>query len=274
MANTNSALRWRPALVARVSMALHAAGALALLVQPTLWPWVLATLAANHLLLTFAVLWPRGRVLGPNLVRLPAVAIQRGEISLTFDDGPDAEITPQVLDLLDRYQARASFFVIGKKAAALPDVIKEIVRRGHSVENHSHRHAHTFAFYGVGRLGREVEFCQTTIAALAGRPARFFRAPAGFRSALLDPVLAKRGLRYASWTRRGFDGVACDPAKVLQRLCRDLAAGDILLLHDGAGTRTREGKSVVLAVLPLLLDQIAARGLKSVPLPIACALEP
>jgi peptidoglycan/xylan/chitin deacetylase (PgdA/CDA1 family) len=230
------------------------------------WPWVLGVLGANHLALILAVLWPRGQLLGPNMVRLPAAAVHRREISLTFDDGPDPEVTPRVLELLDRYQAKASFFCIGEKAAAFPDLVKEIARRGHSVENHSHRHLATFAFFGISGLRREVDSAQETVAEIIGRAPAFFRAPAGFRSPFLDPVLVSRGLRYVSWTRRGFDAVSVDPRRILGRLTRGLAAGDVLLMHDSA--------PVVLKVLPALLEQVSARGLKAVSLVSACANEP
>lgn len=266
--------RWRPAPVIRLSMMLHVAGAIVLAVQPALWPWALGGLVGNHLVLIAAVLWPRGRLLGPNLIRLPATAVGRHEVSLTFDDGPDPEVTPRVLELLDRYQAKASFFCIGEKAATFPETVKEIARRGHSVENHSYRHPRAFAFYGISRLQREVESTQAVIAGITGRTPGFFRAPAGFRNPFLDPVLAKRGLCYVSWTRRGYDAVRRNPARVLQRLTRGLSAGDVLLLHDGAHARTDAGEPLVLAVLPALLDQLAARGLKSVSLPTACNDDP
>lgn len=274
VATGSMAGRWRPAPAIRVSMTLHAAGAIALAVHPAWWPWVLGGLAGNHLVLIAAALWPRGRLLGPNLNRLPAGALGRREVALTFDDGPDPEVTPRVLELLDRYQAKASFFCIGEKAAAFPETVREIARRGHSVENHSHRHSSAFAFYGMFRLRREVEAAQAIIAGITGRTPAFFRAPAGFRSPLLDPVLAKRGLRYVSWTRRGYDAVGRNPVAVLQRLTRGLSAGDVLLLHDGARARTEAGDPLVLAVLPALLDQFAASGLKSVSLPTACRDDP
>ena len=263
--------RWRPAPLIWLSLVLHVAGIVVLVLQHALWPWVVAVLIGNHLLIGAAVMFPRARWLGPNLTRLPEATRQQNQIALTFDDGPDPEVTPRVLDFLDRYQAKASFFCIGEKAAAFPDVVREIARRGHSVENHSHRHPHAFAFYGMARLGREVDAAQTAIGSITGQPPRFFRAPAGFRSPMLDPVLAKRGLRYISWTRRGFDAVRRDPARVLRRLTRGLAAGDVLLLHDGARTRTVDGEPIVLAVLPRLLDEIAAKGLKPVSLPAAFA---
>ena len=250
-------------------MLLHAAAVATVAMQPALWPWVLGAVAGIHLLLTAAVFWPRGRVLGANLVRLPAAAAARKEVSLTFDDGPDPEITPRVLDLLDRHQAKASFFCIGEKAAAYPDIVKEIARRGHGIENHSHRHSGAFAFYGLFRLKREVESAQTIVSGITGRAPRFFRAPMGLRSPLLDPVLAKCGLSYVSWTRRGLDAIHRDPERVLQRLAGGLAAGDILLLHDNGYSRTRDGTPVVLAVLPELLDRIKANGLRSVTLAAA-----
>lgn len=83
---------------------------------------------------------------------------------------------------------------------------------------------------------------------------------------MLDPVIAQLGLHYITWTRRGFDTVASDPAVVLERLTRKLSAGDILLLHD---RRTRDQRAMVLEVLPALLDRIAAAGLRPVSLPLA-----
>jgi hypothetical protein len=95
---------------------------------------------------------------------------------------------------------------------------------------------------------------------------RFFRAPAGLRNPFLDPLLHRRGLRLASWTRRGFDTRQRDSSRVLAALCDDLAAGDILLLHDAHAARTTAGEPVILAVLPALLADIRARGLRPVTL--------
>src|SRR5712691_6294785 len=258
--------RWRPAPAIHVSVFLHAAAAVWLVAHPPAWPWALGVLGANHLALFLAVLLPRGQLLGPNLARLPAPAVRRREIALTFDDGPDPEVTPRVLELLDRFQAKARFFCIGENAATQPELVKEIARRGHSVENHSYRHHSAFAFFGISRLRREVDAAQATVASITGRPPVFFRAPAGFRSPFLDSVLAARGLCYVSWTRRGFDAVSTDPRRILRRLTRGLAAGDVLLMHDSA--------PVVLAVLPALLEQLSSRGLKAVCLVSACANEP
>jgi peptidoglycan-N-acetylglucosamine deacetylase len=255
--------RWRPPPAIALSIALHAGGAISLLVQPETWPWVLIALAANQAVLVGAVFFPRGHLLGPNLHRLPSAAVARGEVCLTFDDGPNPEVTPGILEMLDRYQAKASFFCVGERAQAHPELVLEISRRGHSVENHSYRHSSAFALLGISRLRREIESAQAAVTAITGRRPAFFRAPAGFRSPLLDFVLAMAGLRYVSWTRRGFDAISTDPQRVLARLTLGLAAGDVLLLHDSA--------PVSLVVLPGLLDALAARGLRSVSLPGACS---
>lgn len=258
--------RWRPSPAIRVSIAVHVFGAVVLLVRIAWWPWVVAALAANHLVLGLIGMWPKSRLLGPNMLRLPDESARRGEISLTFDDGPDPAVTPKVLDLLDRYDARASFFCIGEKAAAHPGIVREIVRRGHSVENHSLRHSGFFGFFGFTALRAEIATAQSVLGGIAGRPPAFFRAPMGFRNPFLDPVMARLGLTYVAWTRRGFDTVARDPEAVLGRLTSELAAGDILLLHDRKAAR---GEPIVLEVLPVLLEKISAAGLKPVSLPMA-----
>jgi len=219
---------------------------------------------ADHLVLAAASLWPRSSWVGANLSALPAAAARRREVALTFDDGPDPDVTPRVLDLLDRHGARATFFCIGERVRAHPEIAAEIARRGHRVENHTQTHPHLFACYPAPALRREVEGAQEAIARAAGRAPRLFRAPAGLRNPLLDRVLCRAGLRLVSWTRRGFDALEKDPDRIARRLLAGLAAGDVLLLHDGAVTRGHGGNPVVLEVLPRLLDELAARGLRSV----------
>jgi peptidoglycan/xylan/chitin deacetylase (PgdA/CDA1 family) len=259
--------RWLPTPLLRGSALVHLA-ALGLAAAGR-WRWAAAAVFADHLVLAAASMAPRSGLLGPLLTRLPAEAAARGEVALTFDDGPDPRATPAVLDLLDEAGHRASFFLIGRRAAAHPELVAEIVRRGHAVENHSNRHQHTFAFLMLGGLRRDLCASQAAITALTGRAPRFFRPPMGFRNPLLDPVLHEMGLALVSWTRRGFDTYWGDPDDVAMLLARGLAAGDILLLHDSHAAPTPDGKPVVLEVLPRLLDAIRRQGLKPVTLPQA-----
>ena len=262
--------RWHPAPAIRFTALFHAGGLVSLAALPELWPPIVAGLAANHAVLFTASLLPRSQLLGRNLVRLPEAAARRGEVAITFDDGPDPEVTPRVLDLLDARGAKASFFCVGERAAAAPGLVREIVRRGHSVENHSHRHSTGFGWYGPWRLRRELEGAQRALAETAGVAPLFFRAPFGTRNPLLDPALARLGLTFVSWTRRGYDTVDADAARVLRRLVDGLGAGDVLLLHDGVTVRERRGEPTVLAVLPRLLERLDGRGLKAVSLRAAC----
>lgn len=257
--------RWRPTPLIVATVPIHL-GALAAAVLTPAWGWALAAVALNHAALTFAGLWPRSRLLGPNWTRLPATAAARGEIAITIDDGPDPEVTPQVLDLLEAADARATFFCIGDRAAAQPGLIAEILRRGHAVENHSQAHRKTFSLFGPRRIERDVAAAQRTFAGLTGTTPRFFRAPAGLRNPFLEPVLARHSLVLASWTRRAFDTRSGDADVVLARLTRNLAPGDILLLHDGHAARTPEDRPVILDVLPRLLDAVRAAGLRPVTL--------
>ncbi len=258
-------------LLLKASLACHAGAGAVALAQPALWPWALGAVALDHALITGAGLWPRSTALGDNLLRLPSASIGRAEVALTIDDGPDPEITPRVLDLLDAHRARATFFCIARHAEQHPALCREIVRRGHSVQNHSYRHAHTFSLLGPAAMRREIEQAQDALAQVTGLRPRFFRAPAGLRNLFLDPVLHALEMRLVAWTRRGFDTRRSDPAEVLARLTRGLRAGDILLLHDHHCAMTAAGEAVTLAVLPGLLQQFESAGLRAVTLPEALA---
>lgn len=266
--DAKAAHAWRPAALVRGSIALHAAALAAAVVRPHVWPWALAAVLADHLALTAAGLWPRSQVLGPNLIRLPGAA---PEVALTIDDGPDPEVTPRVLALLETHGAPATFFCIGERVRQHPQLAREIVARGHAIENHSEHHPWRFSLMGARGMGQEIRSAQESIQSVTGEAAQFFRAPAGLRNPFLDRVLAHNRLRLASWTRRGFDTVTADPQVILSRLTRRLRAGDILLLHDGHAARTPQGTPVILAVLPPLLERLKAAKLTPVTLRAACA---
>lgn len=258
--------RWRPTPLIHASIALHFLALLAVSAAPAKWPWVLGAVFTNHLLLTAIGLWPRSRWLGPNWTRLPAAATARNEIALTIDDGPDPLVTPQVLDFLDDCAAKATFFCIGEEAARHPDLCREIVRRGHAVENHSQRHRHHFSLKGPRGLMHELQTAQATLTRISGQRPVFFRAPAGLRNPFLDPVLARLGLTLATWSARGFDTRVGDAQRVKKNLLRDLRPGAILLLHDGHAARSANGIPVILEVLPGVLEYAAAAGLRLVTL--------
>jgi peptidoglycan/xylan/chitin deacetylase (PgdA/CDA1 family) len=260
-----------PAAWLVLSVLTHGIALAVVLADHSLWPWCLAAVLANHVVLMLGSLLPRSRLLGPNWTRLPAA---QGCVALTIDDGPDPEVTPAVLDLLTRHGVRATFFCIGERVAQHPELARRITREGHEIGNHTERHRYVFSLFGPAAMRREIAQAQSSIQTTCQVVPRYFRAPAGLRNPFLQPCLARLGLQLASWTRRGYDTVNADGEQVLQRLTRNLAAGDILLLHDGRAARTPDGTPVILAVLPRLLAQLAQLRLRCVTLSEGLAAGP
>ena len=252
----------------QASLGVHGVAAASLLI-PGAWPWALGAVALNHAALTAAGLWPRSTVLGPNLLRLPEASRARNEVAITIDDGPDPQVTPAVLGVLAAHKVQATFFCIAERAREHAALTRRIVAAGHSVQNHSYQHHHNFSLLGPRALAREIGDAQALLADITGIAPHCFRAPAGLRNPMLDPVLQRLNLHLVSWTRRGFDTRERDPARVLSRLTRGLGAGDILLLHDGHAQRDADRKPVVLQVLPALLEAFAQQRLKTVTLSAA-----
>ena len=263
--------RWQPTLLVWASLGLHVVALIALLLRPSVWPWAISALIANHAVLSLAGLLPRCKLLGSNWTHLPAAAAARGEIALTIDDGPQPGVTPAVLDLLERYGAKATFFCIGTQAVQYPELCRDIVRRGHAIENHSQTHGYGFALQGPRGFLRELQTAQQTLTIITGERPLFFRAPAGLRNPFLDPVLHRLGLQLASWTRRAYDTRNGNADAVTRILTRSLQAGDILLLHDRHAALTSQGTPVILDVLPRLLEAMAAANLRCVTLRSALA---
>ena len=263
--------RYQPSPFIRGSLLLHAGAAAAAAAWPELWNLSTLAVAGNHAALTTFGLIPRSTALGHNITRLPDVAANRSAVAITIDDGPHPVATPKVLDILDKYDAKATFFCIGEHVLKCPDIAQEIVRRGHRIENHSMHHSHTFSVPFIGRLTREVMAAQDAIYKTTGQLPRFFRAPAGLRNFLLDRLLQRCDLQLTSWTRRGFDTVNTDAETVAKRLVTELEPRDILVLHDCPAILPAAGLKFsavvpILEALPLVLQHLSARALRAVTL--------
>ena len=158
----------------------------------------------------------------------------------------------------DRYQARATFFLVGERALAHPALVEEILRRGHDLGNHSHSHPQArFWRLGPGTMAAEIEGCQHALQTVSGRPVRWYRSVVGMTNPFVAPVLRKLGLVRVGWSARGYDGVGCTPDGVLARLLPDLRPGAIVLLHEGAA----HGHN--LAIIERVLQALDERGLKA-----------
>jgi peptidoglycan/xylan/chitin deacetylase (PgdA/CDA1 family) len=201
------------------------------------------------------------------MTRLQAQENGSRAVALTFDDGPHPELTPRVLDLLDAHGARASFFCVGRLVEKHTSLVREMVERGHGIENHTWSHPNSFAFLSPAGLVTQIGRTQSIIDQVTGRVPKYFRAPAGIRSPWLDYVLHRLQLRLVSWTRRGFDTVEKDPNRIKRRLLKNLAPADILLLHDGVPRDTDRRGANLLDVLASVLEEIQRQELEAVPLP-------
>ncbi len=249
-----------PAFSARPLLLTLAAGKVAALL---LWglglPAALAVplFLAPGCVLLYQLLVPSARGLVPVRSRFAPSTPGAREVWLTIDDGPHPEDTPRILDLLDAHEARATFFLVGERAARHPELVAEIVRRGHEIAHHTHRHpAFTFWCAGPRRVARELD---TALAAYADAapdaPVARFRPPVGIKSLFLAPALATRGLECVGWSIRSGDTLARDAAEVAARVARQLRPGAIILLHEGPPLRAAVRVAAFAAVLDLLRER-------------------
>jgi peptidoglycan/xylan/chitin deacetylase (PgdA/CDA1 family) len=189
-----------------------------------------AILFTSHMLLLWPTLVANSSWWGPVVT---GFVPNDKEIWLTIDDGPHPHDTPALLDLLAEYQAVATFFVKGEQAAQHPELIREIVRRGHLVANHTYSHpSPSFWALPKSRLRSEIDDCSEVLRKITGQAPRFFRAVAGMKNFFVHPLLAQRGLRLIGWSARGFDTTSSQVDRVLDRIFHRLKPGGIVLLHE------------------------------------------
>ncbi len=218
------------------------------------WRAALICFGVTGAVMAYATLSPSTRLFGPITTRIGSPGVL-----LTLDDGPDPVTTPAVLDLLDRYNAKAVFFLIGDRARRWPELAREIISRGHAVGNHSQTHpAYRFWSLGPWRMWQEIDGCDATLNQVSGSKAVWFRAPVGHYNSLVHPALKVLGLRLMGWNCRGFDGKDLNVERVLGRIRKDLKPGAILLLHEAVPT--------TLEVLEGTLKMLEERKLRAVPL--------
>jgi peptidoglycan/xylan/chitin deacetylase (PgdA/CDA1 family) len=199
-----------------------------------LWPHAplagIGVLALSHALLLYPTLRPNVQWFGPVVTRF---ATEKKEAWLTIDDGPTDD-THAVLDLFDAHGVKATFFVKGVLAEERPELVREMVARGHSVANHSQTHpSGSFWCSLPGRVASEIDGCNRALRAATGSASPWFRAPVGLKNPAVHPALARRGMRLIGWTARGFDAVVSDPEQIIARILPDLGPGAIIVLHQG-----------------------------------------
>jgi peptidoglycan-N-acetylglucosamine deacetylase len=187
----------------------------------------------------------------------------RGHVALTFDDGPHPDSTRRVLDMLARTGHKATFFVVGRKAAAHPDVVAEIHAQGHALGLHGYAHDRLYSLKAPSFVEADIRKTQNVIEEICGMRPVLFRPPLGFMTPRTVVGARRAGVVLIAWSVRSIDGLgATDPVRVANRVERGLREGAIVALHDAAERDDFEPASI--AALPLILEALERRGLKSV----------
>lgn len=193
---------------------------------------------------------------GIYLKSLCSAPADTGSIALTFDDGVDPHITIKVLETLKKHRVKATFFIIGEKAARYPELVKRITEEGHVIGNHSYYHKWYFPMQPTSAIIREMTECDRTLSGICGYGIQFFRPPFGVTNPLVARAVKKMKMVPVGWSLRSLDTVGQPVETVCNRVLRRVKPGDVILLHDN---RKDAG-----LLLDKILNETERRGLKAV----------
>jgi peptidoglycan-N-acetylglucosamine deacetylase len=235
-------------------------------------PWLTApaVIAAVAGVAAYGAAWPRAQLFGATICRTNSPR----KLAITFDDGPNPTITPKLLDLLERYNAKATFFLIGRFARECPDLVREISARGHAIGNHTETHPMLF-WLGPSEIQVELRLCHSAIANALGAPPKWFRPPFGVRNPWLAGAARALDMRVVMWTLLPGDWRAQSDEWLIgrmkpiaaraERLAKNAAGtGDILCLHDGSHRAQNGDRTHTLAALEHWLPRWRDLGLEFV----------
>lgn len=189
-------------------------------------------------------------------------------IAITFDDGPDPRYTPQILDILHKYQVKACFFIVGAKARAHPEIVKQIASAGHEIGNHGFRHKIAWLLSPAATT-REIRETNAAIEELTGAKARFCRPAWGLFNLFSIFYCRLKGLKVVLWTYMSWDWIKkATPESITHKVLSRIKDGAILVFHDSDTTigAAKGGPERVVKALPMILDGIKQRGLQITPL--------
>ncbi len=194
------------------------------------WWWILVLLLVYIHILVLGAIYIRWNFYVPSFNK----GSDKKYIALTFDDGPAAK-TSEILDVLKQHNVPATFFTIGKHAAANKEMVKRWYDEGHVIGNHSYDHGFNFDWLPVSKIAAEIEQTNEVVKAITGKTPRLFRPPYGVTNPNLARAIKRTGMYSIGWNIRSFDTKARDPKQLLQRITQQISGGDIILLHDSMG---------------------------------------
>lgn len=166
-------------------------------------------------------------------------------ISITFDDGPHPVYTPQILDVLANYNAKATFFITGNKADKYPDVLKRIVKEGHEVANHTYNHIYN-AKISSNTLIKELDLTARTIKRIAGITPSLYRPVGGFYNDTITNTAVKKDYLVIMWSLHQDPKDWTNPGinRITKHVLKSVRPGDIVILHDAGGDRSQTVKAL------------------------------
>jgi peptidoglycan/xylan/chitin deacetylase (PgdA/CDA1 family) len=226
----------------------------------SLWS-VLAPVLIIAVIMLDGALRPGSRFYYPTITHGPR---HENRIALSFDDGPDPDTTPKVLDILSRHQAHATFFVIGRKLAAQPELARRIRAERHEVGNHTWQHSRLQNLRGARSHREQIQLGTAAIAATGQSGTPLFRPPMGLKSPHLAAGARKLGIKACiAWSLHARDTRGAPPEKIAHRILEKVRPGDIILLHDGHD-RANASRPACAEALESILQGLAERGLAPV----------
>ena len=196
--------------------------------------------------------------------RFPGLERLENGVALTYDDGPDPDATPAVLEALRTAEARAVFFLVGEQVEAHPELARQVADDGHVVALHGFRHVEHDELGDAARA--DLERSAAAVAAATGVDPRLYRPPYGRFSEQSYAAARELGLTPVYWSAWGSDWEPIPPERIAETAIRDLAPGAILLLHDSARYAARASAKPTAEALPAILAAMRERGLESVTL--------
>lgn len=234
--------------------------------------WAAAGIALAGLFLAWSA-WPTSTVLGQILVRGHT---HRRVVALTFDDGPNGAATRTIVGILTRGGVRATFFEVGRSVAADPATTRFVAQAGFPIGNHSWDHAFDLPVLPPHRIEAEIAQTQIAIASATGTAPTLFRPPHGYRSPALLYAADRHHLRTVDWSVDPGDYLTANPRTIERKVITDVRPGDIVLLHDGLQdgpfARKLRNRAATIAALPVIIEQLRAKGYTFVTIPELQAL--
>ena len=210
------------------------------------------------LIVLFLFIWLLTTIAGSSLIGwnyhfkslISNPSINKNQVAITFDDGPNPEYTPKVLALLEKHNAKATFFCIGKNIEMHPEIFKSIVEQGHTIGNHTFSHSTNFGFFSTKEVVEELLLTNKIIKQQTGLEAQLYRPTFGVTNPRIKRAIKITKLQPIGWNKRSLDTRNITEKRILNRVTKNLKKGDIILLHD-----TSEKTIVVLEQLLLFLQQ-------------------